>query len=99
MGLREGYKDKYYLYTIDGWKMCSVIPLAEDTFNIGNYAGMHFQKVLMTMLIQLTSCGGDRVNVREETFTVHATVEIKCDYTRELTNQMDIEEEKRNYLM
>ena len=45
MGLREGYKDKYYLYTLDGWKMCSVIPLAEDTFNIGNYAGMHFQKV------------------------------------------------------
>ena len=28
MGLREGYKDKYYLYTIDGWKMCSVIPLS-----------------------------------------------------------------------
>ena len=26
MGLREGYKDKYYLYTLDGWKMCSVIP-------------------------------------------------------------------------
>lgn len=25
--------------------MCSVIPLAEDVFNIGNYAGMHFQKV------------------------------------------------------
>lgn len=25
------------------------------------------------------------MNVREETFTVHATVEIKCDYTRELT--------------
>ena len=24
---------------------CSVIPLAEDMFNIGNYAGMHFQKV------------------------------------------------------
>lgn len=45
MGLREGYKDKYYLYTLDGWKMCSVIPLAEDTLNIGNYAGMHFQKV------------------------------------------------------
>lgn len=45
MGLREGYKDKYYLYTLDGWKMCSVIPLAEDVFNIGNYAGMHFQKV------------------------------------------------------
>ena len=44
MGLREGYKDKYYLYTLDGWKMCSVIPLAEDVFNIGNYAGMHFQK-------------------------------------------------------
>ena len=29
MGLREGYKDKYYLYTLHGWKMCSVIPLAE----------------------------------------------------------------------
>ncbi|MCR6086842.1 DUF3269 family protein [Staphylococcus aureus] len=43
MGLREGYKDKYYLYTADGWKMCSVIPLAEDVFNIGNYAGMHFR--------------------------------------------------------
>lgn len=52
----------------------------------------------MTMLILLTSCGGDRVNVREETFTVHATVEIKCDYTRELTNQMDIEEEKEKLL-
>ena len=51
----------------------------------------------MTMLIQLTSCGGDRVNVREETFTVHATVEI-AHYTRELTNQMDIEEEKEKLL-
>ena len=45
MGLREGYKDKYYLYNHRRLKMCSVIPLAEDVFNIGNYAGMHFQKV------------------------------------------------------
>ncbi|WP_373443944.1 hypothetical protein, partial [Staphylococcus aureus] len=46
----------------------------------------------------INDSGGDRVNVREETFTVHATVEIKCDYTREVTNQMDIEEEKEKLL-
>ena len=38
------------------------------------------------------------MNAREETVTVNATVEIKCDYTRELTNQMDIEEEKEKLL-
>ena len=73
--------------------MASVVPLTQVTQQVCT-----FKKFLMTMLILLTSCGGDRVNVREETFTVHATVEIKCDYTRELTNQMDIEEEKEKLL-
>ncbi|RIM52304.1 hypothetical protein [Staphylococcus capitis] len=45
MGLIENQPNAYSLYESDGWKMCSVIPIAEDTYNLGNYAGMHFQKV------------------------------------------------------
>lgn len=45
MGLIDGYKKKYNLYQIDGWKMCSVIPLADDVFHIGNYAGMHYANI------------------------------------------------------
>ena len=42
MGLIDGLKKQYTLYQIDGWKMCSVTPLGEDTFKLGNYAGIHF---------------------------------------------------------
>lgn len=103
MGLREGYKDKYYLYTLDGWKMCSVIPLAEDTLNIGNLAGMHFQKVFNDNVntekrTQFTSCGGDRVNVREETVTVNATVKIKCKFPVWLNKYTTVEDEKEKLL-
>ncbi|MDU5423108.1 MAG: hypothetical protein E6130_11610 [Staphylococcus epidermidis] len=43
MGLIDGLKKQYTLYQIDGWKMCSVTPLGEDTFKLGNYAGIHFR--------------------------------------------------------
>lgn len=45
MGLLEGRKQKYYLYQSDGWKMCSVIPLGNDTYNLGNFGGMHTRNV------------------------------------------------------
>ena len=32
MGLIDGLKKQYMLYQIDGWEMCSVTPLGEDTF-------------------------------------------------------------------
>lgn len=41
MGLLEGHKQKYYLYQSDGWKMCSVIPLGDDTYKLGNFGGIH----------------------------------------------------------
>ena len=40
MGLIDGLKKQYMLYQIDGWEMCSVTPLGEDTFKLGNYAGI-----------------------------------------------------------
>ncbi|MCG1374795.1 hypothetical protein K4U50_06380 [Staphylococcus epidermidis] len=43
MGLIDGLKKQYMLYQIDGWKMCSVTPLEEDTFKLGNYADIHFR--------------------------------------------------------
>lgn len=43
MGLIDGLKKQYTLYQIDGWEMCSVTPLGEDTFKLGNYAGIHFR--------------------------------------------------------
>lgn len=43
MGLIDGLKKQYTLYQIDGWKMCSVTPLGEDAYKLGNYAGIHFR--------------------------------------------------------
>ena len=45
MGLIDGLKKQYMLYQIDGWEMCSVTPLGEDTFKLGNYAGIHLSLI------------------------------------------------------
>lgn len=57
----------------------------------------------MTMLIlnkrvQLTSCGGDRVNVREEMVTVNATVKIKCKFPVWFNKHTNLEDEKEKLL-
>lgn len=45
MGVIEGVKHKYILYTSDGWEMCSVIPLSDDLYNLGNLAGMYYRNI------------------------------------------------------
>ena len=45
MGVIEGVKHKYILYASDGWEMCSVIPLNDDLYNLGNLAGMYYRNI------------------------------------------------------
>ena len=45
MGVIEGVKHKYILYAGDGWEMCSVIPLNDDLYNLGNLAGMYYRNI------------------------------------------------------
>ncbi|MBM6127686.1 hypothetical protein H6L31_04955 [Staphylococcus epidermidis] len=45
MGLIEGHKQKYYLYQSDGCKICSVIPLDNDIYNLGDFDGIHTRNV------------------------------------------------------
>ena len=45
MGLIENQPNAYDLFESDGWKMCSVIPLGNDLYNLGNYGGIHTRKV------------------------------------------------------
>ncbi|EGS40338.1 hypothetical protein SEVCU116_1800 [Staphylococcus capitis VCU116] len=83
--------------------MASVVPLTDDIYNLGNLAGMHFQKVFNDNVntekrTQFTSCGGDRVNVREETVTVNATVKIKCKFPVWLNKYTTVEDEKEKLL-
>lgn len=45
MSLLTHYHKKFYLFNERQEVMASVVPLTDDIYNLGNLAGMHFQKV------------------------------------------------------
>lgn len=49
MGLLEGVKKKYYLYSEDGEKAFTIIPLNKDVNNVGNLSGMRYRKIKHNM--------------------------------------------------
>jgi len=45
LSLLTHYHKKFYLFNERQEVMASVVPLTNDIYNLGNLAGMHFQKV------------------------------------------------------
>lgn len=76
MGLLEGYSHRYELYSSDGMRAFSIIPLADDVNNVGSLCRQRFTKK-------------QTFNLTDDELTRFKEIHnLKRDY--ELNDQMDI---------